>query len=136
MSNMIVHEQQLQKPGNPAHKRAPANQAEAPHPEGLPELNPPLSSFLHFFLDRAYSSLRPASQNSCSSWKNSVKLMMVPYINRPPTMDMTAAPPAICAEWYRRVGRATSGLALWSHSLRFRRPSTIPLFIRREIASM
>lgn len=51
-------------------------------------------------------SLPPASQNSCSSWKNSVKLIIVPYISKPPTTDITAAPPAICAECHRSVGNA------------------------------
>lgn len=30
-------------------------------------------------------------QNSCSSWKNREKLMIVPYIRRPPTIDMIIA---------------------------------------------
>jgi hypothetical protein len=55
---------------------------------------------------RAHLSLPPASQNSCSSWKNRVKLIIVPYISKPPTTDITAAPPAICAECHRSVGKA------------------------------
>jgi hypothetical protein len=31
------------------------------------------------------------SQNSCSSWKNMVKAIIVPYIVRPPTIDMSIA---------------------------------------------
>jgi hypothetical protein len=42
-----------------------------------------------------------------------VKLMMVPYISRPPTIDMAAAPPAITAECQRRVGRAIAVSIQW-----------------------
>lgn len=58
----------------------------------------------------AHLLLSPASQNSCSSWKNSVKLIIVPYISKPPTTDIAAAPPAICAECHRSVGKAISEL--------------------------
>jgi hypothetical protein len=51
-------------------------------------------------------STAASDQNSCSSWKNSVKLIIVPYINRPPIIDMAAAPPAICAECHSSVGSA------------------------------
>lgn len=53
-----------------------------------------------------------SDQNSCSSWKNSVKLIIVPYINRPPIIDIAAAPPAICAECHRSVGSAVSVVSI------------------------
>jgi hypothetical protein len=58
-----------------------------------------------------HCSAPPASQKSSCSWKNRVKLIIVAYIRRPPKTDMAAAPPAICAECHRRVGRAVGDVS-------------------------
>jgi hypothetical protein len=36
--------------------------------------------------------------------------MIVPYISKPPIIDITAAPPAIWAECHSKVGKATKTL--------------------------
>lgn len=45
----------------------------------------------HIYRKILFPKCSNASQNSSCSWKNIVKLMMVPYIKRPPIMDITAA---------------------------------------------
>ena len=45
----------------------------------------------HDILSPDFERVKLIYQKSCSSWKNIVKLMIVPYIRRPPIIDITMA---------------------------------------------